>query len=71
MCPLSRGVIVAKARISGCNFADRTNGGRLTRDDQAYSRDGLRGRSAAVSTRRPTGWLRGPLEQARAEIALQ
>jgi hypothetical protein len=65
------GVIVAKAGISGCNFADRTNGGRLTRDDQAYSRDGLRGRSAAVSTRRPTGWLRGPLEQVRAEIALQ
>ena len=37
------GVIVAKAGISGCNFADRTNGGRLTLDDQAYSRDGLRG----------------------------
>ena len=36
------GVIVAKAGISGCNFADRTNGGRLTRDDQAYSRDGSR-----------------------------
>jgi hypothetical protein len=39
---------VAKAGISGCNFADRTNGGRLTRDDQAYCRDGWRGRVSAA-----------------------